>query len=157
MRRWLVPLSIAAVVLVLGVAAVFVVSRSSDRERFEDEHGVPLPASATALQVMGDASNPILRWVELDRGASSIFVIPRSDLDDFLDRFDWEEQEGPFGWSQIPGNAQYQPDTVPWAAPAEPDEVYSTESPPSSADYATVEVYRLSDDRVGVWIYSDWN
>ena len=101
---------------------------------------------------------------------SNVFLVstnwgPPPDLSGAIEGFDGPEEEAEVlaaelaDASQIPGNDRYQPTSTPWEASAEPEVVWYSESPPSSADFSVVELYPIpgQPDRVGVWIYSDWN
>jgi len=150
---------VAAVVgclVVLFLAAGVLRIGEDSMSRVASEHNIVLPPSATQIQAMGDASGP-LRWVGLDRGASSVFVIDNTELPDLLGEFVWTEENTSFGTFPIPANSVYQPKSTPWPADTEPDAYYRTVTPPSSADFAVLLVYPLDDGQSGIWLYSDWN
>lgn len=129
-------------------------------DRAEREHSLTLPQSATQIDAMGDASFLPYLITGLDRGASTIFVMDRSELDDLRSQVEWGAPPGLLAAasSAIPGNSVYRPSATPWLEGARPSEVLYSEDPPGSADYVVAEIYTLPDDDVvGVWLYSDWN
>lgn len=171
--------AMAAVVAILaGSWAWGVIWPEDPRERIESEHALTLPASADDFQAMGDGS--VLISSLRDGGASSIFVMDRADLGDFLGQHpfgplpdpvqappqdpgaaleaeNFAAEEPKPSW--IPVDGQYQPTSVPWDALSEPEDVLFTDDPPNSADGTVIELYPIPGhpERVGVWIYSDWN
>ena len=115
-------------------------------DRIEREHGIVLPASATDIQCGGDAWK---RW--FDRGASSIFVIDPSD---------WSLIKGqltraPGNTTFVPGNDEYRRFRFPWRQGIRPVEVLSCRS--RTGDWMHVEIRPVDDQRLGVWVYTDWN
>ncbi|MGH1491892.1 MAG: hypothetical protein ACRBK7_21310 [Acidimicrobiales bacterium] len=156
-------LAVATLLLLIaaGVGLFLMGIFDSAQTRVEREHGISLPESARDIQAMGDASNQFLRLINLDRGASSILVIDRPDLDELLQEFGFDEQSDNAGrfLGGAPGNAQYQPSSVPWpeGLGASPVSDYGTDNPPSNGDFATLQVYTIDDSSVGVWLYTDWN
>ncbi len=164
-RRWII-LTIVAVASAM-VALSVVRDLESPRERVEAEHSISLPDSARQIQALGDASGSLMAVVGLDRGASSLMVIDRSDVPALLASFGIDPNArrdgeaflccgGAFG--PAPSNSVYQPRDMPWPEELTPEARYLTEEPPGSADLARVDLYRLADDEsVGVWLYSDWN
>jgi hypothetical protein len=153
---------IPLIIFVLGTVAILWVVvgllSGSGISRVEREHNIRLPESVDDIQTLGDASSPVLRVVNLDRGASSIFTIDRVDLDELLAQFGLPSDEAPSTWFDgAPGNDIYQPGWVPWSGPEAIEGLYYTDSPPSSGDFTTVQVFGIDDQRVGVWLYTDWN
>ena len=171
-------LVMVAVVAILGGSWAWGVIWPEDpRHRIESEHALTLPASADDFQAMGDGS--VLISSLRDGGASSIFVMDRAELGDLLSQApfgplpvpveappqepgaaaeaEWVAAQEPASW--IPVDGQYQPKSVPWDASSEPEDVLFTDAPPNSADGTVIELYPIpgQPDRVGVWIYSDWN
>lgn len=157
-RGRFIPLTI----FVLGAVAVLWVIAGlwsgSGVGRVEREHNIRLPQSVDDIQTLGDASSPVLRAVDLDRGASSIFTIDRVDLEELLAQFGLPSSEAPSTWFEgAPANDIYQPGWVPWSGPEAVEGLYYTDSPPSTGDFTTVQVFGIDDRRVGVWLYTDWN
>lgn len=75
-------IQIVAIAIITLLVVGFVLMRSSIRDprnRIEHEHGLRLPASASAFECRGDAAKGFL-----DRGASSAFIITSSDLAGFI-------------------------------------------------------------------------
>lgn len=147
--------------LIFLVVAVFGIGRS-DVSRAEVEHSISLPESATEVQALGNASS-LLKLINLDRGASTILVVDRGDLPDFLGQFVWESSDGfntlwNNGPSPAPINREFQPASVPWDVDVEPESRQCTQTTPGNADFACVWTYTVEDaGSVGIWIYSDWN
>ncbi len=145
--------AVLIIALVVGATAVPIVSwwQSSTAQtvdRVERDHGIDLPESARDVQAMGD----VIRLV--DHGLSSVFVIDSVDLDKLVDQLDQvaDVSHGTF----IPGNAQYQPRTFPWPPGSAADQSFGKASP-AGGDFMHVEIFRVDDASVGVWIYTDWN
>src|SRR4026208_1831317 len=91
-----------AVVVVVLLAFAFVFTRSGFRDprtRIEHEHGLRLPASASAFECRGDASRGFL-----DRGGSAALTGATNDLAGFVAQFTVRTGLQTF----IPGNSQYQ-------------------------------------------------
>lgn len=157
-----VALAVVGLVVLIGAFAFFRPDRSA-RDRVEVEHSITLPLSAREIQALGDASGSVWAVLGIDRGASSIMVIDRVDVEALLAEFDFDpDQESANcfggGGGPAPGNSVYQPSVVPWPEENQAKSRYSTSTPPGSADIACLYMYELDDpDSVGVWIYSDWN
>jgi hypothetical protein len=133
----------ATALLVVG----FALTRSSFRDprsRIEHEHGLRLPASASAFECRGDAARGFL-----DRGASSAFIIASNDLVSFVSQLRVQQDLMTF----IPGNSQYQLHAA-WCI-GKPMATYSCSS--SVGDWLHVEVWPIDDARVGICLYTDWN
>lgn len=137
------------VVALLAAGALWVLPRTAQSiDRVERDHAISLPDSARDVQAMGD----LVRYV--DHGRSAVFVIDAADLGPFVEQLD-QVDDVPYR-TFVPGNEQYQPSTTPWPKGASPDRTFSKASP-AGGDFMHVEIYRLSDAAVGVWLYSDWN
>ena len=90
----------AVVVVLLAIAFVFTRPGFRDpRSRIEHEHGLHLPASASAFECRGDASRGFL-----DRGAASAFIVATNELAGFLVQLTVRTGLQTF----IPGNSQHQ-------------------------------------------------
>lgn len=141
--------------LLVLLAARFVWTNSGDDiSRIEREHAITLPASVSEAQALGDASGTFVALTGLDRGASSLFLIDRADLEDLLAEFNGEVPAffGPV--HPAPANAVYQPDPFPWPD-AGLDRVVGASS--SNGDFTNIGIYNVDEDTVGIWIYTDWN
>lgn len=156
-RGRFIPLIIFGLLVAAGLAVAVALRPGSGIERVEREHNIQLPASVEDVQALGDASHPVLRMTNLDRGASSIFTMDRGHLDEFLDQFEQPDDATAGGFSGAPGNDKYQPTWVPWSGPEAMEGSYYTDAPPSSGDFTTIQVYSIDEQRVGVWLYTDWN
>jgi hypothetical protein len=157
----LVPvLAVAALAVALSVALALR-SAGDVIDRIEREHAIELPDSVDAAGAFGDASNSFVSLVGLDRGASSVFTIDRSDLDQLLAEFD---VDGPgssvdpaFGPTQVaPANTQYQPTSVPWSAD-QPDKILGIGGESSNGDFTNIGIFPVDDTTIGIWLYTDWN
>lgn len=117
-------------------------------ERVEHDHGVELPSSTRDVQAMSD----IIRFV--DHGRSAVFVIDTDELADLIDVLDQlpDVAESTF----VPGNAQYQPQVLPWPPDSQPLQTFGKESP-AGGDWLHVEIYAIDESSTGIWLYSDWN
>ena len=135
----------AAAVAMAALAIFLGLVNSQTRWRAEWEHGIVLPASATAFQCRGDVNRLVL-----DRGASTIFEMAASDVPVLKSRL----SINPARQTSVPGNAQHRGFAFPWTGAA-PAETLSCDSP--KGDWLHVEFYPLDDGRVGVWMYTDWN
>ena len=135
----------AVVVALLAVAFVFTRLGFRDpRTRIEHEHGLRLPASASAFECRGDASRGFL-----DRGAASAFTVATNELAGFLAQLTVRTGFQTF----IPGNSQYQLHAS-WRR-GSPLATYSCAS--SVGDWLHVEVWPIDSTNVGVALYTDWN
>ena len=137
----------AAIAVVAWMIVAFAFTRSSFRDlrsRIEHEHGLQLPASASSFECRGDASRGFL-----DRGAASSFTIISNDLSTFTSQLKVRAGLTTF----MPGNSQYRLHAV-WRT-GTPLTTYSCESP--VGDWMHVEVWRVSDTRLGICVYTDWN
>lgn len=136
-----------SVLLLLALPLVYFVwmITSQSRARAEWEHGMVLPASAGKFQCRGDANH-----LFLDRGASTVFEMPATDLAAFKSGL----KINPARQTHVPGNAQYNGFAFPWTAAA-PLETLHCDSP--KGDWLHLEIWPLASGRVGVWMYTDWN
>jgi hypothetical protein len=134
-----------AVVALLAVAFVFTRSGFHEpRSRIEHEHGLRLPASASAFECRGDASRGFL-----DRGAASAFTVATNELAGFLAQLTVWAGFPTF----MPGNSQYQLHAS-WRRGA-PLATYSCASP--VGDWLHVEIWPIDSTNVGAALYTDWN
>lgn len=158
-RRWLVGCLTIPVLAISLIVVWLILSQPSDLQRVEEEHGIVLPDSVDQIQALGDASNLILKTIEIDRGASSIFTLDRADLPDLLAQFgvigEDLERHRAGRFEGAPGNSVYQPAAVPWTEDAKKE--LSLESPTSAGDFTTIQVFDMGATKVGVWLYTDWN
>jgi hypothetical protein len=139
-------IKIAAVVVAL-LAITFAFNRSvfrDSRSRIEHEHGLRLPASASAFECRGDAGRGFL-----DKGAASAFTVATNELAGFLAQLTVRTGLPTF----IPGNPQYQLHAI-WRR-GSPLATYSCSS--TVGDWLHVEVWPIDSARVGVALYTDWN
>ena len=151
-RRPFKPLR-AVLMLVVCAAAIYLPglciyrATAQSRGRIEREHGIRLPPSASAFQCAGDA------WTGfLDRGASSIFETDRASVPEFVAQL----HVHPASHTFVPGNPQYHQLKKPWQPGATPTAVYSCDSP--NGDWLHVELYPIGgEERIAVWLYTDWN
>jgi hypothetical protein len=139
-------IKVGAVIVAL-LAVTFVFNHSAlraPRSRVEHEHGLRLPASASAFECRGDASRGFL-----DRGAASAFTVATNELAGFLAQLTVRTGFQTF----IPGNSQYQLHAS-WRR-SSPLATYSCASP--VGDWLHVEVWPIDSTNVGVALYTDWN
>lgn len=116
--------------------------------RIRREHGLRLPPSASQFECRGDA------WISiLDRGASSTFVMARSDMASFVAQLKIRESSTGVVTSIFPGNAQYQV-SAPWRT-GTPIATHHCQSP--TGDSLSVQFWSIDESRVGVCLYTDWN
>lgn len=138
-------LAVIATVAVPAIAFTIFWPRFRDsRSRVEHEHGLHLPASASAFECRGDAARGFL-----DRGAASAFVMSTNDLPLFVSQLKVHPGHATF----IPSNSQYHLH-VPWRK-LRPTTTYSCNSP--VGDWLHVEVWPVNDTQVGICLYTDWN
>jgi hypothetical protein len=143
-NRRVIKLAAVAVIALLAVAFAVTRSARDPRSRIEHEHGLRLPASASAFECRGDAARGFL-----DRGAASAFTIASNDLAGFLAQLTVRTGLQTF----IPGNSQYQLHAS-WRR-GSPLATYGCASP--VGDWLHVEVWPIDSSRVGVSLYTDWN
>jgi len=87
----------------------------------------------------------------VDRGASTVFEMAASDVPALKSQL--SSHHTPY--TRVPGNEQYRGFAFPWPAGAAPAETLTCDSP--KGDWLHVELYPIDADRVGVWMYTDWN
>lgn len=90
----------------------------------------------------------------LDHGLSSVFTIDSTDMPALVHQLD-QIPDAPYS-THVPGNSQYQPRDVPWLR-TEGRQLSLSKQSPAGGDWMHVEIYRVDEATVGVWIYSDWN
>lgn len=133
----------------------------------ESDHRIDLPDSAEQIQNRGDSRRSVL-----DRGIATILVIDREDLEGFIAKLNVDERRKPVqangdptvnGWNVwpndaktfVPGNKVYSGFKKTWDAEVVPVEMLSCQSP--AGDWLHVEVWSLSDAKVLLKLFTDWN
>ena len=160
-------------VIALGVTILFLQrSALSPRDRAQSEHGISLPPSATDIQCRGDASSLIATWIDIDRGASTIFEVKTSDIDLFEKQLHIITRSYPVNksgdptvngynvWTKgaqtfVPGNSIYGGFTKTWNKPLTPIEMLSCNS--TTGDWLHVEIWRVDNTNSLIKLYTDWN
>jgi hypothetical protein len=141
---------VAAAVVVAGLIVVpfFAGIVGDSAVRIRREHGLQLPPSASQFECKGDA------WITImDRGASSTFVMARSDMATFVAQLKIRESSTGAVTSIFPGNRQYQI-SAPWRTGV-PIATHYCRSP--KGDSLAVQFWSIDETRVGVCLYTDWN
>jgi hypothetical protein len=141
---------VAAAVVLLGLLALpfFAGFVGDSAVRIRREHGLKLPSSASQFECKGDA------WITImDRGASSTFVMARSDMPSFVAQLKIRDSSTGAVTSIFPGNAQYQV-SAPWRTGV-PIATHYCRSP--TGDSLAVQFWSIDEARVGVCLYTDWN
>jgi hypothetical protein len=134
----------------------------------ESDHEIVFPASAANFQNRGNSRIKILP----DRGIATLVEIDRKDLDAFLAqlkisgrRKPAKEQGDPTmnGWNVwphdartfVPGNEVFSGFKKTWDVEPVPIEMLSCQSP--AGDWLHVEIWKLSDTKVLLKLFTDWN
>jgi hypothetical protein len=141
-------LSAFAVILLAGLGTIFVLYRGSS-VRIAREHGVFVPLSAAPMRCGGDGWK---HWFS-DCAAIATFEIPAADLPAFIAALAIRQEFAGFGGQSIPSN--YSDFILPSWASAKPNSSYGCASP--TGTYLNVCSWSLSDSRVGILLYTDWN
>lgn len=120
---------------------------SDPRQKAEAVHGLKLPSTARDIQSVGDAWRGFL-----DRGASTVFTMDATNLQDFVATLHVDTNL----WTCIPGNDEYHRGLrKPWKPEAEPVTNFSCRSP--VGDFLHVRIFQLNTNQLGVHMYTDWN
>ena len=140
---------------------------SCDQTGNESDHKIVFPASAANFQNRGNSQIGFL-----DRGIATLLDIDRSDLDGFLSQLKIGERRKPAkeqgdptvnGWNVwphnartfVPGNEVFSGFKKTWYVESVPIEMLSCQSP--KGDWLHVEIWSLSDTRVLLKIFTNWN
>lgn len=133
----------------------------------ESGHGLVFPASAQNFQNRGDSKLALF-----DRGIATLVEIDRKDLSQFEEQLKISERRKPTkdqgdpminGWNVwpqdaktfVPGNDVYGGFKKTWNAEPVPFEMLSCESP--AGDWLHVEIWSMSDTKLLLKLYTDWN
>src|SRR5688500_18072331 len=102
LRRFRIPVLAGSIVFTVALSYAYGFIGNSQM-RIRREHGIHLPASASAIRCRGDA------WLcFLDRGAASTFEITANDLLALLSQLNVQSSTRGVQESIFPGNPQYQ-------------------------------------------------
>lgn len=147
-RKWKILLVVLVVFVVVSIgAAIFIRAYEegfmSSGRRVQNEHGITLPDSARDFLCTGNAWRGFL-----DRGATAIFQIDRTDLNTFLSQLSAHDDADV-------GFVQYGYDDEPPSAWGDPKGIFRCSH--STGDWTVMAVYDLSPSTVGIRIYTDWN
>jgi hypothetical protein len=154
-------------VRLLFMAILSVTITACDQAGDESDHKIVFPASATNFQNHGN-SNRFLP----DRGIATLVEIDRKDLDAFLAQLKINERRRPVkeqgdptanGWNVwphdaktfVPGNQVFNGFKKTWDVEPVPVEMLSCQSP--AGDWLHVEIWNLSDTKVLLKLFTDWN
>ena len=152
----------------LLMALLSVTMTACDQVCDESDHKIVFPASAANIQSRGNSGIKILP----DRGIATLVEIDRKDLDAFLKQLKINERRKPAkeqgdptvnGWnvwphdakSFVPGNDVYSGFKKTWDVEPVPVEMLSCQSP--AGDWLHVEIWNLSDTKVLLKLFTDWN
>src|SRR5262249_27668821 len=124
----------AAVLAGLPVLALAVGGDTAIRVR--REHGLQLPASARHFDCRGDAWLPIL-----DRAAIATFEIARADLASLTNQL---KMHKPDSYGELLKDRH-------------PKSIATYYCDSATGDFLFVDLWLIGEDRVGVWLYTDWN
>lgn len=141
----------ALAIALLGFGFFLFSQPRNERDRFRADYAAELPQAAREVAAEGNAAIRLYSWLELDRGVSTVLVMPRSDLAAFRGQFDltpFEDQGDPFLRNIVA--------TLPGLS-AHPEEVLVDVKPQNGSDVLIVWVFSHGDDEVTVWLHSDWS
>jgi hypothetical protein len=155
---------ICLLLVVLFSVAITACNRVTDKS----DHKIAFPASATNFQNRGNSGIIILP----DRGIATLVEIGRKDLDTFLAQLKINERRRPAkeqgdptlnGWNVwphdartfVPGNEVFSGFKKTWDVDPVPIEMLSCLSP--AGDWLHVEIWNLSDTKVLLKLFTDWN
>lgn len=151
----------------LLMALLSVAITACDQIGDESDHKIVFPASATNFQNRGN-SNKVLP----DRGIATLVEIDRKDLDAFLAQLKINERRKPAkeqgdptvnGWNVwphdartfVPGNEVFSGFKKTWDVDPVPIEMLSCQSP--AGDWLHVEIWNLSETKVLLKLFTQWN
>jgi len=162
-------MKILLILFIATTAALFVSCerKNTDQVGDESDHKVVFPASARDFQNHGDSNIG-----NLDRGIATMVVIDQADLDAFLGGLKITERRAPTQnqgdplengrnvWPRdaktfVPGNDIYGGFRKTWNTEAIPIEMISCQS--DAGDWLHVEIWRLSETKILLKLYTDWN
>jgi hypothetical protein len=133
----------------------------------ESDHKIAFPESTKNIQNRGNSNK-----TQPDRGIATMLEIDRKDLDAFVAQLKITERRRPAeekgdptknGWNVwpqdaktfVPTNEAYGGFKKTWTTEPAPEEMLSCQSP--VGDWLHVEVWDLSDKKVLLKIFTDWN
>jgi hypothetical protein len=157
----------AKFIYLLLMALLSVAISACDQACYESDHKIVFPASAANFQNHGN-SNSFLP----DRGIATLLEIDRKDLDALIAQLKINERRKPAkeqgdptvnGWnvwphdaeSFVPGNEVYCGFKKTWDVEPVPVEMLSCQSP--AGDWLHVEIWSLSDTKVLLKLFTQWN
>ena len=149
------------------MAWLSVVVSSCNQTGDESDHKIAFPASASNFQNRGNSQRGFL-----DRGIATLVEINRKDLDAFLAQLKISERRRPAkeqgdptvnGWNVwphdartfVPGNEVFSGFKMTWDVEPVPIEMLSCQSP--AGDWLHVEIWGLSNTKVLLKLFTDWN
>jgi len=152
----------------LLMALLSVAISACDQACYESDHKIVFPASAANFQNRGNSRIKILP----DRGIATLVEIDRKDLDAFLAQLKINDRRKPVveqgdpmvnGWnvwphdakSFVPGNEVFSGFKKTWNVEPVPIEMLSCQSP--AGDWLHVEIWNLSDTKVLLKLFTQWN
>lgn len=155
-------------ICLLLMTLLSVAMTACDQVGDESDHDIVFPASAGNFQNRGNSRIRILP----DRGISTLVEIDRKDLDAFLAQLKISERRRPVkeqgdptvnGWNVwphgsrtfVPGNEVFSGFKKTWDVEPVPIEMLSCQSP--VGDWLHVEIWNLSDTKVLLKLFTDWN
>jgi hypothetical protein len=141
--------AIAATLLIALLIFSWLLLFGDTTSRIRQEHGLTLPASASAIECRGDA------WLRIvsDCGAASCFEIPAGDVPAFLAQLHVRSTSKRNSEFIFPANTQYHVRRS-WMS-GHPMATYHCNSPTGSE--LLVQTWPVGASRVGVCLYTDWN
>jgi hypothetical protein len=133
----------------------------------ESDHKIAMPPSAKNIQNRGNSDS-----VMTDRGIATILEFDQKDIEAFIKQLKVTKRSKPDvnvgdptvnGWNVwpkagqtfVPGNKQYSGFKKTWDKNPTPEEMLSCQSP--AGDWLHVEIWRFSDTKLLLKIYTDWN
>ena len=151
----------------LLIALLSVAITACDQVGDESDHKIVFPASAANFQNRGNSSR-----VLPDRGIATLLDIDRKDLDAFVAQLKIRERTRPAkeqgdptvnGWnvwphdarSFVPGNEVYGGFKKTWDVEPVPVEMLSCQS--TAGDWLHVEIWNLSETKVLLKLFTQWN
>ena len=162
MKIWIAFFSVLVAFVVLGC-----LERSSVQVGNESDHGIVFPGSVRNFQNFGDSTSR-----RQDRGIATLFEMKEDELDKFLDQLKIQDRHAPVrkagdprvnGWNVwpedaqtfVPGNDEYGGFNKTWKGEATPQRMLSCKS--AVGDWFHVEIWKLSEGKVLLKVYTDWN
>ena len=155
------------ITVLLAITLVACVAENPEQVGDESDHKIVLPASVSNIQNRGDSN-----LEQPDRGIATLLEIDRKDLKGFVAQLKITDRQRPAkqqgdptvnGWNVwpqasktfVPGNEVYAGFKKTWTTAPTPEEMLSCQS--QAGDWLHVEIWKLSDTKVLLKLYTDWN